>query len=506
MNLILAIIVAAILSGCISPFAELNDVNEKTLQLPVGSIEKSTDPPVYVRSRSLPMHPMLLRKVHVNFPPGEVALQTAIVKALPFPVTVVARDELVDLNIPISVRADGVTVETYIKQLEGESGYQVELNPEERVIEVSAMIMRTWHLPALAGMGDFNARLGFTGDDDDSSDSGGVERSHTMHSVVSHDDDVWGSIIEHAHCILGTNKCGSGEIDEVDTDSESGSGRGGRTEAWLVSNRRLGTVSAGGKPQPMALLNQWLSGMVADSLRLVRLECAILDVAMDGHYASGIDFDAIFGDGDDFVRVTRRSIAPDDDDVGWTIGTILDGGRFDLDLFIRRLARHANVEVKSRARLVVTNSATAYLNTGEVFSYLSGIESVATEGVATTSFEQSRLQIGLELAVTPRILDDSGQMLVEVVPILSSVVRFDELGDGENRVQTPVIALRQMSSQAITRSGRPVVIGGLTWNRLASAKQSPIYGGVLKKLFSSQSKQTESRQLLIVITPWEVLV
>ena len=47
---------------------------------------------------------------------------------------------------------------------------------------------------------------------------------------------------------------------------------------------------------------------------------------------------------------------------------------------------------------MVTNAATAYLNTGEVFSYLSGIESVATEGVATTSFEQSRLQVGLELA------------------------------------------------------------------------------------------------------------
>ncbi len=509
------VVAAACLSvavGCMPQFAARDDTDADVSALSTVMSQESSglsgelaDPPVYVRALHAPPHPALAQKVHVNFSPGNVALHTAIVKALPFLVTVVARDQMVDLNAPVSVRANGVAVGTYLKQLEGESGYRIELRPDESVVEVAAVVTRTWNLPALAGMGDFNARLGF-GDDGDDEDDGDVERSHTMSSSVAHDDDVWATVVAHAHCILGIGGCESDETtDATDADAEV-TGRPRNAGTWLVDNRRLGTISASGKPRPMALLDQWLSKMVADSLRLVRLECAILDVAVDERRAAGVDFDAVFGDDEDFVRITRGSVVSDDDDSGWTIGTVLDGGRFDLDFFIRRLARRTDVKVKSRARLVVTNAATAYLNTGEVFSYLSGIESVATEGVATTSFEQTRLQIGLELAVTPRILDDNGRMLVEVVPILSSVVRFDELGDGANRVNTPVISLRQMSSQAITRSGRPVVIGGLTWDRLASDEESPVAGTVFEKWFSSRDRKTESRQLLIVITPWEVMV
>ncbi len=504
---IAAIAGCAAVAGCVAQSELRPDPDVHALSPPPPPAP--SDPPVYVRALREPPHPALLQKVRVNFPPGDIALHTAIVAGLPFPVTVAARDEAADLNAPISVRAAGVTVGHYLKQLEGESGYRIELRPEEKLVEVSALVTRTWNLPALAGMGNFNARLGFDENGGEDSESDGVERSHTMHSSVTHDDDVWASVITHAHCILGTGECRRNEVLAADAAAAvPGITPGGarRRNAWLVDNRRLGTISAGGRPQPMALLDRWLSDMAEDSLRLVRLECAILDVVVDERHAAGVDFDAIFGNDDDFFRITHDSVIPDNGNADWTIGTVLNGGRFDLDFFIRRLARRTDVEVKSRARLVVTNAATAYLNTGEVFSYLSGIESVATDGVATTSFEQSRLQIGLELAVTPRFLDDSGRMLVEVVPILSSVVRFDELGDGANRVNTPVIALRQMSSQAITRSGRPVVIGGLAWDRLAANEKSPLKGTLLEKWLSSRDRETESRQLLIVITPWEVVV
>ncbi len=497
------VLVATLVSGCALPFGQFGAPGQRETPLPDDVAIEPADPPVYARALESPPHPLLLHRVHVNFPPGEVALQNAIVNALPFAVTVMANDEQVDLNMPISVRAEGVTVETYLRQLEGESGYLIAFDPGEGIVTVSALITRVWKLPALVGMGNFNARLGFEAGDGEDVQGGDVARSHTMQSSVAHDDDAWDSVVAHAHCILGTQECADPNTAAAVAPDQQSHARRAAGAAWLVDNRRLGTISANGRPQPMALLDQWLSTIVKDSLRLVRLECAILDVALDEQRASGVDFDAIFGD-DDFISVRRDSVLRDDTRTDWTIGTVLNTGRFDLDLFIRQLSQRADVELKSRARLVVTNAATAYLNTGEVFSYLSGIKAVATDSVATTSFEQSRLQIGLELAVTPRILDDSGRMLVEVVPILSSIVRFDQLGDGENRVDTPVIALRQMRSQAITDSGRPIVIGGLTWNRLATEKKTPVEGGWLDRLFSSRSEERESRQLLIVITPWEV--
>ena len=188
------------------------------------------------------------------------------------------------------------------------------------------------------------------------------------------------------------------------------------------------------------------------------------------------------------------------------LGAAVTRGRFDLDLFIHSLSQRSDVSVKSRARLTVSNGATAYLNTGEVFSHISNIDTAVTDGAATTSFDQSRLQVGLELAVTPRTIGKSNKILVEVVPVLSSLLRFDDLSDGEHTVKAPVIALRQMSSQAITRSGRPVTVGGLNWNRLQNSDRAPGDHAWLREFLSDRSKQSESRQLLIIITPWKASI
>ena len=74
------------------------------------SIPRPADPPVYMRLLDLNIHPDLKEKVNVNFLPGNIALQSAIVNALPFPVTVLAQDKHVDLGSPVAVRAKDLTV------------------------------------------------------------------------------------------------------------------------------------------------------------------------------------------------------------------------------------------------------------------------------------------------------------------------------------------------------------------------------------------------------------
>ena len=458
--------------------------------------KKRTDPPTYIRIFDETVSPLMNQKVNVNFLPGNVVLQTAIVSGIPFPVTVIAQDDYVDLQRVVAVQAYQTTVQSYLQQLEGITGYRIRLRPDEKIVEVSGLVTQTWNLSALAGIGNFNARLGFdSGDNEEDEDQSSSQTGYEMRTEISHNDDVWTSVIEHAACILGIQVCGGSEDNEQLTDREQTLDR----TAWLVNNQRLGTITAGGKPLKITYLDQWLQRLSEESLRSVQLDCVIFDIAKNHVDSFGLDLDAVFG-GDDAISV---EFSGDDSDNRnpWTLGALISEGNFNMDLLIRSLTQKSSAEIKSRARLAVTNGATAYLNTGEVFSYISGTEAVAAEGVATTSFEQKRLQVGLELAVTPRIVDKNGRILVEVIPILSSLLRFDTLNSGDNQINTPVITLRQLSSQAVTQSGHPIIIGGLSLDRLSRQQSSPSSHLPFHALLSSRDKELESRQLLIVITP-----
>lgn len=493
-------------------FSHQPDWSLKKQKQPESSL---THPPVYVRLVDQNESPLLSQTVSANFPPGTTALQNAIVSVLPFPTTVLVQDDAVDLQKRIGVRVKDISVRSYLQQLESVSGYSIRFIPDKMAVAVASIKTKTWHLPALASMGGFRARLGL-GSGDASADldnnvataaNDEFERSHELQTSTVYKDDVWASVVNHARCILNLDGCSSetGAEDNFDFSASESVVQLERRNAWLVNNRRLGTITATATPKEITQLDHWLQNLADNSLRMVRLDCAILDIALDESDASGFNIETMLG-GDDSIQLTRQgSIANSGNNV-WTVGLNLNSGRFDMDLLLENLSKRASVKIKSRARLSVTNGATAYLNTGEVFSYISDVNTVATEGVATTSFNQNRLQVGLEVAITPRLVANKNKIMLEVVPVLSSLVRFDQLGRGENATSAPVIALRQLSSQAVTQNGQPVTIGGLSWDKFSGDKQGFAEGFKLSDWFSSRNKRLESRQLLIIITPQEITV
>ncbi|MGU9977078.1 MAG: type II secretion system protein GspD [Candidatus Oxydemutatoraceae bacterium WSBS_2016_MAG_OTU14] len=502
------------LTGCAS-WAEFSYKPDWTLSKEELVQNQNDAPPVYVRRVDVDESPLFDELVTANFPPDTTALQNAIVSALPFPVTVLVRDEQVDLKKRIGIRAQGLSVRDYLEQLENTSGYNIHLNPDNQTVEVSSFVTKTWHLPALAGMGGFRARLGLgSASNNESSNSGnvsvtasasGFERSHEIQTETTYSDDVWESVVNHAHCILETSECNQDDEDEsndLGTNAILAQAEQ-KQQVWLADNRRLGNITAMAGVQRIQQLDQWLQSLSESSLRMIRLDCAILDIALDEKDVSGWDIDAVFG-GTDSINIKRQGGSNQRSANAWVVGAALNSGRFNMDLFLRNLSERAGAKLKSRAKLSVTNGATAYLNTGEIFSYVSDVNTVATDGVATTSFSQNRLQVGLEIAITPRLIPGKNKIMLEVVPVLSSLVRFDQLGQGNTATNAPVIALRQLSSQAITQNGRPITIGGLSWDKFNSTKAGFSDGFALSDWFANRDRELESRQLLIVITPQEI--
>ena len=205
-KLIVIGLTAFVLCSCGMPGAQ----SPRLAEADIGefSLPRPDDPPVYMRLLDLNIHPDLKEKVNVNFLPGNTALQSAIVNALPFPVTVLAQDEHVDLGSPVAVRARDLTVRGYLKQLANASGYEINFSPQRRTVSVASFVSRTWNLPALAGMGRFNARLGLRAADGDGDDQNrDTQRSHELNTSHDYEDDVWQTLLDNAHCIIRTPSC-----------------------------------------------------------------------------------------------------------------------------------------------------------------------------------------------------------------------------------------------------------------------------------------------------------
>ena len=508
------VVLYVLLSACLSACGALSGWQEKPPQLSTSK-PPLTAPPSYLRVHKQAQHPRLSQLVVANFAPGETSLQTAITSALPFRVSLVPLDTRVDLTRQVSVRANEITVGEYLQQLEGITGYSIRPNKDVSVIHLASVETRTWNLAALASIGNFKARLGFdesgSGDDGDSGDS--FRSSHEMAVQREHSDSVWSDMLNQARCVLGAPTCGAstslpGQNNSIFNPSfnpslsPSDAQQTNNADTWLVDNRRLGIVTASGSPQQIKHLDKWMRELISESARLVYLECAILDISTDNLDSLGVQLSTLFESGDVSAALSRPRTV--DDDSGLLIGVGLEGIKFDLDALIDNLSTVGDIRIHSRTKFSVTNGATAYLNTGEVFSYISNADTTVNETGTTQGFEQSRLQVGLQLAITPRFLSTGERLLLEVTPVLSSLLGFDELSSGDEDIRTPIIALRQMTSQSITTSGRPIAIGGLEWHRSAEREEGFFAPAFIRKLLANRSQTNESRQLLIIVTPWEI--
>ena len=88
--------------------------------------------------------------------------------------------------------------------------------------------------------------LGFGEEQAEDGETEGAARSHTMSSEVAHDDDVWASVVENAHCILGTPHCRRPDASRVTGVAQARTAARTppleRSTAWLVDNRRPGVA------------------------------------------------------------------------------------------------------------------------------------------------------------------------------------------------------------------------------------------------------------------------
>ncbi|WP_292743808.1 type II secretion system protein GspD, partial [Methylophaga sp. UBA3595] len=285
---------------------------------------------------------------------------------------------------------------------------------------------------------------------------------------------------------------------------------------WVVGNKRLGKISAYGKPSQIRRLDEHFSKLETDSQRQVHLSGAILDIKTSRGEGYGVDWNAVYqnSDGDktvSFAGETTQALSIVDGG-NWSVAASIPFGNLTLNAIVESLREQGSVTLQSQPRLTVTNGYTAYLGSTQEFSFVSGVEflpltaggdgNVASDTAITTTL--SRVNVGIKIAVTPKMLDD-GKILVDIVPILSTITGFTPISSGGEVFETPNIALQELATQVITTSGTPIYLGGLIINRvLQNTQRLPIKNELLAKALGGAKFEQEDSELLIVITPQEV--
>ena len=413
----------------------------------------------------------------------------------------------IDFQRKYDVRVHDLSLQQYLGVLEGLTGYALTLHPTEPIIEVSSHLTRSWDVSTFASHGQSLLQVGQAVTLDFGGDGGGEEggdnnpTSSNASAVVTfdHRDSPWDNLLANARAILMPDAAGAAESDLKAS-----------AHTWLTADRRLGLLRARGPATHIERLDAWLNEQIRRGSRQVLLAVAILDVTRSEGLSSGLDLGLVYERLDERIRWSRQtpsalsfSALPN----GWEIDAALDFGRWTLDAMIQQLSLQNQVAVRSDPIFTVINGMTSYLGDGEEISFISGTSLLPGEDGRTPllSTEFEHIRVGFRIAVTPRIRND-GSILVEVVPVLSSIRSQSEFNTGIDTIVRPNIAIQEMATTAITRSGKPILLGGLIQSQSLENAHGLPCDHFLCDLFSSSTFENRNRELMIVITPIEVVV
>ncbi len=181
------------------------------------------------------------------------------------------------------------------------------------------------------------------------------------------------------------------------------------------------------------------------------------------------------------------------------------GKKITLDVMLNLLSKQGKVRVDNQPNITVANGREAYITTGDEFSYVASIDSKAdAQGQVTTTSNVERMNVGVDMRVTPKILPD-GRIAINITPVVSSLKSYSVLTSGSGssiqEFKTPNIALQKLATQVIVESGKTIHLGGLIASKVANAAKGLPGGGLLDVFFKGDRRSLERREIVILITP-----
>lgn len=301
-------------------------------------------------------------------------------------------------------------------------------------------------------------------------------------------------------------------------------------EGTLRLNRNAGIVYMIDTPARVAGMVRFLDSLAESLHRQVFIEAKIMEVQLNDDARYGIDwssFDIDFisksGNLPDQLGLTVNSglvaksggavLLPAPEGESGIPGALIrynQPGISSVAAIIDFLRTQGDISVLSNPHLTVMNGQSSLMTVGYQFPYgdVDGVDRDIETGITTIGVEIRRAVLGLQLGITPQISRD-GVVTLNIVPTITRIQSEEnvELPLSSTAVQTisnPVIDLQGLATTVRVRDGDSIVLAGLiTQVRNNRREGLPLLGDLpyLGALFQHGQDTTESRELVIVITP-----
>ena len=136
-------------------------------------------------------------------------------------------------------------------------------------------------------------------------------------------------------------------------------------------------------------------------------------------------------------------------------------------------------------------------------------ETTISQGVATTTYkEQDPLNTGIQLTVIPHICGDSGDVVIEVIPVKSKLEGWEDYGldpvTGLPVMRLPQTSITTVVTKMMLKSGNTGVISGLVVKEDSVHETSVPLLGKLPAVgwaFKRKEKTRRKLNLMIFVTP-----
>ncbi|MBJ2215863.1 MULTISPECIES: type II secretion system protein GspD [Pseudomonas] len=453
----------------------------------------------------------------------------------------------VNLNDPIDVSAQGMSLNDFIEYIEGVRDLHIELKGNR--VYISDFQTREWNLASFATSRTINSIVtskqskGAKAGDDTQ-----TEEEQTTGSTigVNLNEDEWVKILEGARRIIGAqdpNKA-SAKAGHAGAADSTSVGMGGMPpnaqkmadgstivglnfgpgveqldgkltapdgrDPYIEGIRSVGIVTAGGKPSKLRILDRYLKKAIQEATKIVNVQVEAYDVVLNNDKQKGINWDVLkpgsLGGNLLNLGLSNTSQILTDGGGFWNITGSYEGDGGSAKTFIKFLENFGRVELQDQPNITVRNGVPAQIYAGEELTYIVDVEQSQDEsGNTTVTPKLGRLKVGVTLAVTVRVLDDE-RLLVDVTPVISNLNGFDTIALGATSFETPRVALKEFSTQLITSSGQSVHLGGLITEKLQKAMerlpwQNVVTKAVLNPLTQNINNKLERRELVLVVTP-----
>ena len=306
----------------------------------------------------------------------------------------------------------------------------------------------------------------------------------------------------------------------VDSYSNSGAGEApGEEDFTFTINKQAGIISVYADEKTQEQVQSFLKLVKQTVTSQVLIEAKILEVTLSDQFETGINWsalDMISGELDLAFASTSAS-------------TVLDGASSpdfiaaysgnDIQGLVRAISAFGTVRALASPRITVTNNQPAVLNvaTNRVFFEVDVEKNESIDGTdqpPTISTEIKTVPEGVLVNVQPSINIDNQTVTLALRPTISRIANtVDNVGVQIAAAQAsidipdiatsvPELSVQELDSVVMTRSGQPIILGGLLQDRVESEQNGvpvlsevPVMGG----LFRNQSDNIVKTELVIFL-------